>query len=302
MITLSPGVAYGCFNLLRIVGEHRLPLSRVSSEVPRFESLRTEDLLELCQRLNWIRANDVGEAAIAPAGDHILSIGSERQRLRQALIHYVEIERPDWLQLSLDGRSRCMKFGPTGVVQTISEAYLAEGYEPGVVAFWDLLAAIARGQRSAALSAIGRRGERLTLDFEKRRTGRDPVWRSIESNSDGYDVLSVVSATDVARVQIEVKTSTVGLRGAMHLTRNEWDQTELMARHTLHLWDLRDEGSPRLAIVPRSEVEAHVPADTGSGRWKELEIAFAAFEARFRDPAALLLDANATDASSSDEV
>lgn len=297
MITFSPGVAHGCFNLLRIVGEHRLPLSRVSSEVPRFESLRTEDLLELCQRLNWIRANDTGEAELAPAGDHILSIGSERQRLRQALIHYVEIERPDWLQLSIDGRSRCMKFGPTGVVQTISEAYLGEGYESDVVAFWDLLAAIARGQRSAALSAIGRRGERLTLDFEKRRTGREPVWRSIESNSDGYDVLSVVSSANLARAQIEVKTSTLGLRGAVHLTRNEWDQTELMPHHTLHLWDLRDERSPKLAIVPRVDVTAHVPPDMGSGRWKELEIGFAAFESRFCEPAALLLDAAAGNAS-----
>jgi hypothetical protein len=292
VITLSPGVAYGCFNLLRIVSEHRLPLARLSSEVPRFESLRTEDLLELCQRLQWIRANDAGEAALGPAGDRVLSIGSERQRLRQALIHYVEIERPDWLQLSLDGRSRCMKFGPTGIVQTISEAYLAEGYDPDVVAFWDLLAAIARGQRSAALSAIGRRGERLTLDFERRRTGREPVWRSIESNSDGYDVLSVVSKANFARAQIEVKTSTLGLRGSMHLTRNEWDQTELMSHHSLHLWNIADETRPLLAVVPRSEIAAHVPADGASGRWTGCEIPFSLFEQRFRDVLSLLSDSD----------
>ncbi len=301
MITLSPGVAHGCFNLLRIVGEHRLPLSRVSSEVPRFESLKTEDLLELCQRLNWIRANDAGEAALAPAGDRMLAIGSERERLRQALIDYVEIERPDWLQLSIDGRSRCMKFGPTGVMQTISEAYLADGYDPDVVVFWDLLAAIARGQRSAAVSAIGRRGERLTLDFERRRTGKDPVWRSIESNSDGYDVLSVVSRQELARMQIEVKASTMGIRGFMHLTRNEWDQTELMPRHTLHLWDIRDDANPKLAIVPRADLAAHVPADTGAGRWKEVEVSFAAFVGRFQDPAALLLATAALNAPDFDQ-
>lgn len=185
-----------------------------------------------------------------------------------------------------------MKFGPTGVVQTISEAYLAEGYEPEVVKFWDLLAAIARGQRSGALSAIGRRGERLTLELERRRTGRDPVWRSIECNSDGYDVLSVVSRANLARVQIEVKTTTLGLRGAMHLTRNEWDQTELMPNHTLHLWDLRDENSPKLAIVPRIDAVPHVPADRGSGRWTEVEIAFCAFKGQFRDPAEFLCDAS----------
>lgn len=288
MITLSPGVAYGCFNLLRIVAEHRIPFSRLSSEVPRFETLRTEDLLDVCQRLNWIRADDAGGAVLAPAANDILSLGSERQRLRCAIIHYVQIERPDWLQLSIDGRSRCMKFGPTGVVQTISEAYLAEGYEPDVVAFWDMLASIARGQRTTALNAIGRRGERLSLEFEKQRTGHEPQWRSIESNLDGYDVLSVVSAANHAPMQIEVKTSTVGVRGTAHLTRNEWDQTELMPNHTMHLWDLRDEGRPRLAIVSRAEVAAHVPGDGKLGRWMECEVLFRAFEELFVDTQALL--------------
>ncbi|WP_333997303.1 protein NO VEIN domain-containing protein [Burkholderia cepacia] len=288
MITLSPGVAYGCFNLLRIVAEHRIQLVRLSSEVPRFETLRTEDLLDVCQRLNWIRADNVGDAVLTPAGDCIITLSSERQRLRQAVIHYVQIERPDWLQLSIDGRARCMKFGPTGIIQTISEAYLAEGYDSEVIAFWDLLAAIARGQRSAALNTIGRRGERLSLDFEKQRTGQEPAWRSIESNSDGYDVLSVVSATNQARMQIEVKASTIGIRGMAHITRNEWDQTELMPHHTLHFWDLHEEIRPKLAIVARTEVAAHVPNDGTLGRWTECEIPFSAFENLFADPIALL--------------
>ncbi|MEC6411165.1 protein NO VEIN domain-containing protein [Achromobacter xylosoxidans] len=281
MIVLSPGVAYGCFNLLRIVAEHRISMSRLSSEIPRFELLRTEDLLDLCVRMNWIRTNDVGEAMLAPAGDHLFNLGSERQRLRQALVHYVQTERPDWLQLAIDGRARCMKFGPTGIIQTISEAYLAEGYESDVVAFWDLLASIARGQRSAALNAIGRRGERLSMDFEKQRTGCEPQWRSIESNADGYDVLSVVSREDRSRMQVEVKTSTAGIRGSFHLTRNEWDQTELMPNHTLHLWDLRDDACPRLAIVPRADVAPHIPIDGKLGRWMECEVPFSAFEAFF---------------------
>ncbi|QRR08576.1 DUF3883 domain-containing protein [Burkholderia sp. MS455] len=288
MIPLSPGVAYGCFNLLRIVAEHRMPLARLPSEVPRFETLRTEDLLDACQCLNWIRAGDAGEAVLTSSGEYILTLSSERQRLRQAVIHYVQVERPDWLQLSLDGRSRCMKFGPTGIIQTISEAYLAEGYDSDVIAFWDLLAAIARGQRSAALNTIGRRGERLSLDFEKQRTSREPVWRSIESNSDGYDVLSIVSASNQVRMQIEVKTSTSGIRGMAHLTRNEWDQTELMSHHTLHFWDLHDEIRPRLAIVPRADIAAHVPNDRTLGRWTECEVPFSAFEDLFAYPATLL--------------
>jgi Domain of unknown function (DUF3883) len=290
VVTLSPGVAHGCFNLLRIVGEHRIPMARLASEVPRFETLHTGDLLRLCEQLKWIRTNDAGEAVLAPAGDYILSLGSERERLRQALIHYVQVERPDWLQLAIDGRSRCMKFGPTGIIQSISEAYLGEGYDSSVIEFWDMLAAIARGQRSAALAAIGRRGERLSLDFERRRTGREPSWRSVESNSDGYDLLSVVSATDHARLQIEVKTSTIGVRGIAHLTRNEWDQSLLMRNPVLHLWDIRIDACPMLAIVPREGILPHIPDDQLSGRWTLCEIPFSAFEREFRDTDSLLKD------------
>ncbi|WP_159628250.1 hypothetical protein [Massilia puerhi] len=73
----------------------------------------------------------------------------------------------------------------------MNEAYLAEGYDDEVVVFWDRLAAIARGQKDTSLSAIRRHKERLSLRYEKQRTGRDPQWRSIESNGDGYDVMSI---------------------------------------------------------------------------------------------------------------
>jgi hypothetical protein len=74
-----------------------------------------------------------------------------------------------------------------------------------------------------------------------------------------------------------------------------------MPRHTLHLWDIRDDANPKLAIVPRADLAAHVPADTGAGRWKEVEVSFAAFVGRFQDPAALLLATAALNAPDFDQ-
>lgn len=288
MIALSPGAASGCFDLLRMIREHGLQLAHVASQLPRHRTFRNEDLLELSVRLEWVRPRDDGVAVLSPRGEVVLETPTVSLKLRRALIDYVQIEKPQWTALVLDGRARFMTFAPVEFRQTVAEAYLAEGYDADVIAFWDLLAEIARGERAAALSQIGRRGERLTMDFEKLRTGRDPVWRAIESNSDGYDVMSIVAADDPIKRPIEVKASMRGMSGTAHLTRNEWEQTDLIRNHTFHLWDLSVDGRPLIAVLDRAEVAAHIPADTGSGKWKEVEVPFAVFADRFKPFAAVL--------------
>lgn len=254
-----------------------MPFQRLRSELPRHERFDTQDLLELIQTLGWMRANDSGIAVIAPAGDRILSLESEPNRLRRALLDYVEVVRPPWTMLALDGRMKTLRFAPIEFGQSISEAYLAEGYDSEVIEFWDRLAAIARGQKDIKLSSIGRDGERLSIAYEKHRTGLEPVWRSIESNSDGYDVMSVVSSEDHAHRPIEVKTSTLGLSGSLHLTRNEWFATESMKHHAFHLWDLKNSKAPKLAVVDRALMAQHVPEDKGGGAWSEVEVPFKEF-------------------------
>lgn len=279
---MSPTVAARCFDLLRIVYENPLPFERLRTELPRDSRFDKDVILKLSQDLGWIRVNDSGNAVLGPAGGRLLALdGAGPARLRRALLDYVEALRPPWTKLALDGRTRTLQFAPAGLVQTMSDAYLAAGHDDEVVDFWDRLAAIARGQADIRLSEIGRRGERLTLEFERRRTGVEPSWRSIESNADGYDVLSVVSSEDTTRQQIEVKTSTSGLSGSLHITRNEWDMMENMRHHVFHLWNIRRDDAPQLAIISRACMAAHVPADKGSGMWKELELPFGEFADQF---------------------
>jgi hypothetical protein len=149
-----------------------------------------------------------------------------------------------------------------------------------VVSFWDLLAARARGLHDVRLNEIGRAGERLTLQHEEQRTGRKPQWIALESNADGYDVLSHVSDKDAARLCIEVKASAAGLRGKFYLTRNEWETAATLLQFVMHLWDL-SKLTPRLAVVDIAQLAAHIPRDEGEGRWDNVCIPFSSFASVF---------------------
>lgn len=280
MIALSPGIASGCFNLLGLVERHPMPFDRMRAELPSHHKVELGKLVELCQELSWLRANDSGVAVLTPRGARVASAQGDPGKLRIALLDYVELLTPPWVKLAADGRKKVLTFAPAGVAQCLVEAELASGYADHVVAFWDQLAAAGRGLRGAELTEIGRQGERLSLAYERARTGREPKWRSVESNADGYDVLSVADRTDSRPVQIEVKASRAGLRGAMHLTRNEWDATELMPLHRFHLWDL-SATLPTVAVVTRAEVGLHIAVDTDEGAWDSLVVPFNAFRSSF---------------------
>lgn len=142
-------------------------------------------------------------------------------QLRQALLDYIDIEHPSWVQNASFGRSRVISFAGSQIAQVFAEAGLADGTSEAVVAFWDALAARARGQRDDRLTQIGRLGERLTIDYEAQRTGRRPSWIAIDNNADRYDVLSIVGPANPRQLTIEVKTSTQGTVGFAMLTRNE---------------------------------------------------------------------------------
>ena len=139
------------------------------------------------------------------------------------------------------------------------------------------LAARARGKTSARLNDIGRVGERLTLQYEHTRTGRNPRWVAIDNNADGYDILSVVGPEDLELLSIEVKTTTLGQRGSFFLTRNEWDRAIESAAHVFHLWNLIAPQQPVLSVVSREQMSGHVPNDSGDGTWEQVEIPYRSF-------------------------
>jgi hypothetical protein len=281
VIAFSPGLAQGCFDLLGIASRNTLTFDEIHSSFAYFGSIPVSKVVETTQGLRWIRANDDGTVCVTSSGSELLGIVGYEPMLRRALLDYIDVTHPPWLQNASFGRSRVLSFAGSEIAQVFVEAGLAHGTEESVVAFWDELAARARGQKTDRLTFIGRQGERMSLVYEENRTGLKPQWVAIENNSDGYDLLSVVSSDNLLQLSIEVKTSTLGLSGIFHLTRNEWERALDSMKHVFHLWDARSNVVPRLAVVEPQDMQAHIPTDLGSGSWESVAIPFNAFGSLF---------------------
>jgi Protein NO VEIN, C-terminal len=279
---LSPGLVQACLELLNLRLRQAITFGEIGSSFPTIGRISSERVIEAVQRLDWMRSGAQNVAEITPAGNRILSLKTYEAALRRAILDYIDVERPAWLQNASFGRMRVLAFAGRDVSQVFVEAGLVGGFDSDVVDFWDDLAARARGQRQAQLNRIGRFGERQTILYEENRTGRRPKWVSVDDNEDGYDVLSVVGSADSRPLSIEVKASSIGLRGTFHVTRNEWDRASETEHHVFHLWNLQSTTAPQLAILLAADVKSHIPCDTGDGRWELVDIPFAAFEHEFR--------------------
>jgi hypothetical protein len=172
---------------------------------------------------------------------------------------------------------------PSDAKQCFTEAGLAVNPPTDeVIAWWDDLAAAARGRLADYLAKVGRDGERCSIGYEQERVGRRPFWKSIESNLSGYDLLSLVTRQDHSTLQIEVKASEQAVDSAStHITRTEWEVASTGGRYVFHLWSMTENGK-RLAILTPTDVAAHVPTDSGVGQWESVEIPFRAFEDSFQ--------------------
>lgn len=280
MIAFSPGVAQGCFELLEIVSRSSLSITQIVSAFPRFSAMISAEIVAVAQETGWIRAAEDGTAVLTPQGTRLLILGGYESMLRQALLDHIDASGPPWVQCAAFGRSRVLAFAGGGIAQVIVEAGLACGFHDDVVAFWDALAARAHGLRDASLSRIGRKGERLTIAHEEARTGKTPKWVAINNNADGYDVLSIVGDGDLRSLSIEVKTTTQGVSGYIHLTHNEWEMAQERFAHLFHLWDIQRE-PPRLAKITVAEMAAHIPTNAGYGRWETVCVPFRTFSGMF---------------------
>lgn len=276
---LSPGVAYGCFELLRLLGQTPMPVTaaRALGKLGVVSAKRVTDCSIL---LGWIEVNDAGLLAPTLRGQAVSTMPRTEERLREALIDMVSAMDPPWVQNARFGRRRVLQYAPPEIAQICQEAGLAEASTPDVVAFWDTLAAQARGLHDVRLNETGRTGERLTLRHEELRTGCTPKWVALDSNEDGYDILSSLNMENRTPVCIEVKASQLGLNGSFFLTRHEWEAAESFLHYHVHLWDLSD-AIPRLAVLSLEGVAQHLPIDHGCGRWDVACIPFHTFTDHF---------------------
>jgi hypothetical protein len=124
---------------------------------------------------------------------------------------------------------------------------------------------------------VGRTAEKLTIRFERDRTGSKPLWQAIETSFSGFDVLSVVAAGASERLKIEVKGSRQRRSEAsFYVSRNEWDTALASHNFQFHLW-LMHEGQATVFVVPYKEMLSHVPKDGDTGRWESAQLFYKAF-------------------------
>lgn len=153
------------------------------------------------------------------------------------------------------------------------EADLTTSYSDDVILWWDKIGKISRRTSKDERIDIGRRGEKLSIDYERTRTQKEPKWQGFELNFSGYDILSVVDLKNTSLLNIEVKTSnSIWEVATFHLTRNEWTVAQSSLNYVFHLWVLIPKSN--LFIVSKSEIEKHIPTNNGNGSWEAVEILF----------------------------
>lgn len=272
-MAFSVGILYSVQKFLRFISETEIKATEFSTAFNRFESTSSKLILEVAEGCNWIQFDLEGKLSVTSKGNEILIQEDMLYALRIQLKHLIEIVKPSWSYLIHKGRKESFQYFPSDVKQCFKEAELINSYNKDVIKWWDILALAVRGKQQDTQLEIGRTGEELSLEYERNRVDKEPVWQSIESNLSGFDILSVVSLGDTKPLRIEVKASTkVSNSFSFYLTKNEWIVAETSSNYLFHLWILGK--TPELFILDKTDIANHVPTNQGSGLWEKVKISF----------------------------
>ncbi|HEV2550423.1 MAG TPA: DUF3883 domain-containing protein [Stellaceae bacterium] len=218
-----------------------------------------------------------GAVRLTISGVEILSLERPDVRLQRQVRDLILKLDPPWTKRIQYGRAEAVRFMPPDAVQTFDEAGLLSDWSDELVGWWDDLALSVRSRRADANLKIGRRAEKLSLLYERDRTGRDPKWQAIESSFSGFDILSIVSADLPEPLKVEVKGSMLPVREAhFFVTRHEWEVATVQGTYCFHIWPLsRNPTSP--IVISSEHMARHIAMDQGEGMWDQVKIPFSAF-------------------------
>lgn len=275
-MTFSVGVLYSSQSLLQIVSEGSLDTKNFSASFSKIDVAEASIVLAMAQKCRWIAVADDGAIHLTERGTYLRQVSEPRICLREQLLDLILAEPPPWSRKLIQGRFEAVKSMPDAARQCFRDCELLEGIEDETVDWWDRASNSARAERSRVNHEIGRKAEKLTLRFERERTGTDPVWQAIETSVSGFDVLSVVEPGSGKKLKIEVKGSSQRRSEAsFFLTRNEWNTAVNSHEFHFHLWLVHD--VPVLFVVPAKELAEHVPTDGSTGRWENAQLFYKDF-------------------------
>ncbi len=271
----SVGILYSAKDFLKLV-EGTPGIDQKFPDLFRtFSVASPRAILDVSQECEWVRLNLDGYLEVTPKGQKILGAQSAENALRWQIKHLIDTYAPPWAPLLSRGRAEAMRYLRPNVQQCLREADLLTSLADEVISWWDALAQATWKQGQDNKLETGRRGERLSLTYEQERTKQEPVWKAIESNLCGYDILSVINEKVSTPLRIEVKASnSTPSAASFHVTRNEWAVAQTSENYVFHLWALQPK--PRLFVVEVDEISSHVPENQGAGEWESSVIPFSA--------------------------
>ncbi len=272
----SVGVLYSAQKLIKMASESSFKLEDFLKSFDTFELADTDKILEICQHCNWVKVNNSGVIEVGENGAIIAQYDSAVLRLREQIKSAILIYQPPWAKKLKDGRNEAKKVFPKGVSQCFKEGGLFDDWNEDLIDWWDDLAQTVRAQRNEELLKVGRKAEKLSMDYELERTDQMPIWQSLDSNYSGFDILSVLDSSDLRKKKIEVKGTSLRLKEAYFiLSRNEWDTAKKAGNYFFHLWLIKD--PPNLIEVDALSIEPHIPSDNEQGSWQQTKIPFNIF-------------------------
>jgi hypothetical protein len=275
-MTFSVGVLYSSQTLLAIVESGGLDVGNFGASFSKIEVADASVVLATAQKCRWLRIESDGSIQLTERGHQIRGLSTGKECLREQLFDLLIAAPPPWARRMIQGRFEALQAMPDEAQQCFKDCELTEGTDDDVVGWWDRASGSVRSERTKLNHDVGRAAEKLSLVFEKRRTGREPIWQAVETSVSGFDVLSVVDTASEVKLKIEVKGSRMPKNQAsFFVTRNEWNTATKSNAFHFHLWLVRD--LPKLFVVPAKDVEPHIPNDQGSGRWENAQLLFKDF-------------------------
>ena len=276
-MSFSVGVLYSAVDFLIQLKASPIAHQDFKVSFSKFSVASADVVLTVSQQCGWIAINSGGNIEVTERGLNVLSYENYTLRLRAQLIDLIEVFQPTWAKRIPNGRAEAKNNFPKDAEQCFFEAGLLGNWDDELIKWWDELAQAAKSRKATELLEIGRKAERLSVEYEKQRTGKRPIWQSLESNFSGFDVLSRVSEVDETPLKIEVKGTSLSRKEAYFtLTRNEWTVATNSPNYCVHLWLLTANPINVLVLQP-TDILPHIPDNKADGKWETVRIPFKSF-------------------------
>ena len=285
MLRLSMNLLSNILLLLTHIKEDDICAILDDASVPyRLFSVSEDSMLELAEKCKWLTQND-NWYCLSDHGKQLINKyknGSTERAFRIMLSDYIAEIKPIWRSRIPYGRKEATLFMKKDEIACFVEAgLLTTNLTKDVIEWWDNQASLIREESNEELMSSGRQGELLTLEYEKKRTGVIPDWKSIESNLLGYDIQSQKSKTDHSHIFIEVKASTNNVDSAFfYVSHHEWDVAKNNADYLFYIWSVEGKTN-KLAILKPYDVSFYIPIDQREGKWESVRIPFSSIANRF---------------------